>query len=103
MKSKKLEVIKCPVCGKEYLPCEIYLPNSFFGRPKAIYKDGFGRVEGILGSDMDLRETFTCEDCNTPFSVNCKLQFNVVPLSKLSTTSEYKTPLLRKCVLLDED
>lgn len=30
---KKLELIICPKCGREYLPAEIYYPNEFLGKP----------------------------------------------------------------------
>jgi uncharacterized OB-fold protein len=31
--NEKFEKIVCPKCGREYLPVEIYYPNSFFGKP----------------------------------------------------------------------
>ena len=31
---KDLVVVKCPVCGQEYLPSEIFLPNDFLENKK---------------------------------------------------------------------
>ena len=46
---KKVEYIVCPKCGREYLPAEIYLPNSFLGRPHDIYRLTNGKVESFEG------------------------------------------------------
>lgn len=35
----KYQVIRCPQCGAEYLPGEIYLPKYFLGQPKNVSKD----------------------------------------------------------------
>ena len=37
--NKKIITIECPYCGAEYLPAEIIVPNSFFGKPTNIERD----------------------------------------------------------------
>ena len=39
-----IEVIKCPVCGREYLPVEIFVPNAFFGEPDVVKRDTEGNI-----------------------------------------------------------
>ena len=39
MKDNKSNIIICPNCGAEYLPAEIFLPDSFLGKHKTINKN----------------------------------------------------------------
>ena len=41
---EKLNIIICPNCGAEYLPAEIFLPDSFLGRPGVVDKDSSGKI-----------------------------------------------------------
>lgn len=68
-------VIKCPNCGTEYLPAEIYVPNAFFGKPSNIAKHN-GKVVSFYGDSMDLRESYTCDTCDTKFTVRASVLFN---------------------------
>lgn len=67
-------VIKCPKCGREYLPCEIYLPKYFFGTAKAVSRDDSGCIDFVDGEEMDLCEEFEC-DCGTKFEVLASIEF----------------------------
>lgn len=41
----KPTVIKCPHCGAEYLPSEIFMPEDILGgAPKNLIKDPLGKV-----------------------------------------------------------
>ena len=40
--SHRTPVIKCPQCGAEYLPGEIYMPGSLIGQPDEVVRDSFG-------------------------------------------------------------
>lgn len=70
-------IIKCPECGAQYLPSEIYYPKYFFGNPKDIFKDEKGEILGINGSDMDTVETYICDKCKKEFTVEAVIQFKV--------------------------
>lgn len=71
--SHKTPVIKCPHCGAEYLPGEIYFPGSLIGQPDDIVKDSFGRIlyedYSSPKREPDMVEHFTCEYCEKPFIV----------------------------------
>ena len=43
MKQKPI-IITCPNCGAEYLPAEVYIPDSFLGKPKTVDKDSSGKI-----------------------------------------------------------
>ena len=75
MKETKIVTITCPHCGTEYLPAEIFVPESFLGKPSNIQKDPFGKIVSFEGDSMDTRETYVCDYCKNPFSVFCKIQF----------------------------
>lgn len=62
-------IIRCPECGTEYLPSEIFYPKYFFGKPLDIYKDEKGQILGINGTEMDTVETYICDKCNHEFTV----------------------------------
>jgi hypothetical protein len=69
----KTAVIKCPHCGAEYLPGEIYMPNSIIGQPDEVVKDSLGKIiyEDYSTPDREpsLTESFTCEYCEKPFVI----------------------------------
>ena len=54
MDNKNL-VIKCPKCGYEYLPAEIFFPDVLLGEPSNIIRDEEGKVEFFEGNSMNLK------------------------------------------------
>lgn len=71
----KKTIIKCPKCGREYLPGEIYLPKDFLGCPSDVIKDEDGKILFQVNGEMNLTETYTCDNCNTPFLINASVSF----------------------------
>lgn len=67
--------ICCPKCNYQYLPGEIFSPKHFLGQPKNIIRNSIGEVLGYEGIKMDPTETFVCENCNTEFEVQAKINF----------------------------
>ena len=102
MKRNSKNIIKCPHCGAEYLPSEIYIPNSLLGKQFDIYKDAEGHIETFFGDDMDLVESYRCDFCNKKFIVNAIIKFNTSSAAKYST-DEYKTKLTKPSLFLDEN
>lgn len=93
IKDKKEILIVCPHCGAEYLPSEIFIPNSFFGSPEDIDKDSIGRLEAYDGSKMDLKEIYTCDYCNKELEVIADLKFKSQLKSDSNFNPVYTTPL----------
>lgn len=75
----KSSLIKCPHCGAEYLPGEIYMPGALIGQPDDIVKDSLGRLlyedYSIPEKEPDLEEHFTCEYCNKPFVIEAIITY----------------------------
>lgn len=79
----KYDIIKCPACGAEYLPGEIFLPKHFLGQPKEVIKDLYGKIKAVAGGiEQDLEESYVCDKCDS--------EFVVIP------TIKYKTELIFK-------
>lgn len=95
MRNKKLEVITCPYCGREYLPSEIYLPNSFLGKATNIMRMTDGTIEAFFGKGMDLKESYICDKCNSEFNVQAKVTFKSFPLKDNKFKEEYITKINR--------
>lgn len=91
MKPKQLRIIACPICGWEYLPAEIFLPNEFLGKPKDIVKDSYGKIIGYSGSSMNDSETYKCDNCNSTFEVVSTTNFVSKPMG--GNSPQYVTKL----------
>lgn len=101
MRTKKLEVIVCPYCGREYLPSEIYLPNSFLGKVNTVIRDISGRIDTFFGKSMDLKETYTCDKCNKKFSVLAKVTFKTDIVTD-EFDEEYTSHINKKISFLED-
>lgn len=82
MKPKQLRIIKCPICGYEYLPAEIFLPNEFLGKPKNIIKDVSGKIISYEGIKMNDTETYKCDYCDSLFEVISTTNFVSRPIGE---------------------
>lgn len=101
MRLTKDIVITCPHCGYEYLPAEIYLPNSLLGKPYDIDREGMsGKIQDYFGKNMDLEETYCCDGCNQPFKVKAKIQFST---EGIDFRKEYTTKLKKQSLFLEEE
>ena len=76
--------IVCPVCGREYLPEEIFVPT----KPKAIIRDDSGKIVSYSGCSCDLVEEYICDTCDNKLMIVGHIQFNtsVAPKDDSSDT-----------------
>ena len=94
MLDKKVTTIKCPQCGREYLPAEIFYPKHFFGVPRNIEKNNkTGEIEYFSGESMDLSEDYICDSCGCNFEVYAKISFKVSEIEKYNMDKEYTSSL----------
>ena len=90
--TRKTAVIKCPHCGAQYLPGEIYMPGSFLGRPEDVVKDSLGKIlyeDYQEGKEPDMVEHFICDICDKPFIVEATVTYKTTseaPENDFSTT-----------------
>ena len=94
--------IKCPKCGREYHPSEIFYPNSFLGRATDVARDNDGNILFFTGDDMCLNEEYTCDNCNTTFKVIASVDFKTSIDNEHSFDEEYSTPLYENRISLKE-
>lgn len=75
----KTPIIKCPHCGAEYLPGEVYMPGSLIGQPDEVVKDSFGKIlyEDYYSENREpnMLEHFTCEYCDKPFVIEATITY----------------------------
>ena len=75
----KSPVIRCPHCGAEYLPGEVYMPGSLIGQPDEVIRDSFGKIiyEDYYTAtrEPDMGEHFTCEYCDKPFVIEASVTY----------------------------
>ena len=93
MTPKKLEIIKCPHCDREYLPAEIFMPKAVFGNPVEVERDYSGKIINYFGNPMDLKESYICDNCNMKFEVSVKLSFYVAQNKLGNMDDEYTTKI----------
>lgn len=76
--SKKTPIIKCPHCGAQYLPGEIYMPGALIGQPNELVKDSLGKIlyeDYPEGGEPTMIEHFTCEYCDKPFVIESTVTY----------------------------
>ena len=75
----KTPIIRCPHCGAEYLPGEIYMPGSLLGQPDDIVKDAVGKIiyEDYFTEDREpnMIESYICDYCEKPFVIEATVTF----------------------------
>ena len=79
--SHKTALIKCPHCGAEYLPGEVYMPGSLEGKPTDVVKDSLGKIlyeDYIEKHEPDMFEQFTCEYCEKPFVIEATVTYKTM-------------------------
>ena len=85
----------CPVCGREYLPEEIYTKKSLYGSPKSVARNEYGKIIGFDGNTVNLDESYTCDSCNTFFRVSGKMVFNTSIAVNKQFEEEYTSKLTK--------
>ena len=75
---KTNSIIRCPRCGANYLPGEIYMPGALIGQPEDVVKDSLGKLlyeDYSEGKEPDMVEHFICEYCDKPFIVEATITY----------------------------
>ena len=85
---KKYQVIKCPHCGYEYIPSEIFYPGDLTGgRTESLVRDALGKIlyleygesKYTEGRKLDpcQPEQYYCDSCDKPFIVEPVITYRV--------------------------
>ena len=78
--SKKWPTIRCPHCGYEYTPAEIFMPGDFLGRPESLIRDALGKIiylEYEEDNEPLQSEQYICDNCDKPFVVEPVISYKV--------------------------
>ena len=79
--TRKTPIIKCPHCGAQYLPAEIFLPGAFLGRPDDLVKDSLGKIlyeDYREGGEPNMTEQYICDYCDKPFVIEAYITYKSV-------------------------
>ena len=72
----KSNFIKCPHCGAEYLPEEIFIGDEFLGN-RNVTKLKDGTIDWVEGDEPELESSYYCDYCNTKIIVKAKVSYDV--------------------------
>lgn len=72
-------LIKCPYCGAEYVPSEIFYPEDFLPDVDSIVKDENGKIIGYNSTSMNLTEEYCCDICGHTFTSFAEVSFKSTP------------------------
>lgn len=95
-------IIKCPKCGYEYTPSEIYIPSSFLGETKYVFRNSSGIAQDMVGTEPDFKESYICDNCNVKFYVRANVKFNTSMNENEDFSVDYSSPLEKVKLFLDE-
>lgn len=68
--------IKCPHCGYEYVPAEIFMPGELIGKTKNVIRDPLGKILYVDYQEDEepcLTASYTCDGCGRDFLIDAKL------------------------------
>ena len=101
---EEFQIIKCPCCGWQYMPAELYVPDAFIGTPSKISRDYLGHILYFDGETMCTDETYTCDNCGTTFNVSADVSFKTSCMKQEDYDNEYATKVTgRKWKLFEVD
>lgn len=86
-------IIKCPYCGAEYLPQELFIPSDFLPKFDDLVKDDEGKIVAEFEQPMNLKEEYVCDCCNHRFAVEAKVEFTSSKVEKHDFDFAYQSPI----------
>ena len=96
--SHKTALIRCPHCGAEYLPGEVYLPGSLIGQPDDIVRDALGKIiyedYTAVEREPNTIEHFICDYCEKPFVIEATITYRTSAEAPEKDFSTQYVPLL---------
>lgn len=89
-----MNYIRCPKCGYEYHPSEIFIPTAVIGKPHFIERDNNGCITNVIADNTDYTESYRCDNCNNLFSITMKCDYEIEAVSEMKDcSSDYTTKL----------
>ena len=94
---KKWPVIRCPHCGMEFAPAEIFMPGDLIGEPTTVLRDALGKIiyqEYDEGSEPAQVGHYVCDECGKSFIVEPVIMYKVKKEDEAKDFSELSSSLL---------
>lgn len=94
--------IKCPYCGTEYLPGEIFYPKHYLGQPKDVEKSLSGEILIADGIPQCCSEEYACDKCGKSFKVLVSHSYTVSKLDENNFDDDFTISLFDDRITLEE-
>ena len=94
---KKWPVIRCPHCGMEFAPAEIFMPGDLIGEPETVIRDALGKIiyqEYDEGNEPVQVGHYVCDECGKPFTVEPVIAYKVKKEDEAKDFSDLSSSLL---------
>ena len=94
---KKWPVIRCPHCGLQFTPAEIFMPGDLIGEPDNVIRDALGRIiyqEYDEGNEPAQVGHYVCDECGKPFTVEPIIMYKVKKEDEAKDFSDLSASLL---------
>lgn len=89
-------LIRCPHCGAEYLPSEIFFPDDFLPAPDDVVRDGAGRIVACSQSALNVSEEYECDYCGRVFEAIAEVAFGSRACEIHDFGRDYSSPLYER-------
>lgn len=90
---KNWPIIRCPHCGYEMTPADIFMPGDLIGEPKTVIRDALGKIiyqEYDEDNEPAQVEKYFCDNCDKPFIVEPVITYRVKKeVEELDFTEKY--------------
>ena len=86
-------IIKCPHCGAEYIPSEIFIPSDFLPKCKDVTRDNRGILVAGHVNNMNCHEEYTCDYCGHRFAIDAEVNFKTSATELHDYNYDYSSPL----------
>lgn len=87
------QIIRCPFCGAEYVPSEIYYPDDFLPDVSDLTKDAGGKIIACASKPMNLEEEYVCDYCGHAFTAVADVVLSAKKCEEHDFGFDYSAPI----------
>ena len=102
MAKDKFKKIKCPKCGYEYLPAEVFFAETLLGKPEKIIRSAEGNIELYTGEEPSFQEEWICDKCNAALIIDVDLNITTQLNPCHDFSEDYESTVYTNRITLEE-